>query len=112
MIAFDAVEQGDAEALDLIAANAGGYRRPGGVKIGIEEAIGKVPHREPRGLAMHELNRMTARYHDRGVELMRAAAQASKLVACCAQICRLAEEGRSKCQGLVGTEHRSEERRV
>ena len=52
VIALDTLEQRDAEAFDLVAADACGHDGAGGFEIGFEEAVGKFPHREPRSLAV------------------------------------------------------------
>ena len=59
MLAFDALEQLDADPLQLIAANARRDRSPHRIEIGFEKAVGKGAHGEPRHLAVLE--------HDRGL---------------------------------------------
>ena len=68
MIALDALEQLDARAFQLIAADAGRHRRADRIEIAVEKPVGKVAHRQPRGVDMLEQHRAVPHHRHRGMQ--------------------------------------------
>src|SRR5215831_3812187 len=105
MLAFDALEQLDADPLQLVAANARRDRRPRGIEVGFEKAIGKGAHGEPRHLAVLEHDRAFSHQRNRGMKLMRSAAQRLELRARASAVAGLGKPPLAKRQGLVGAQY-------
>src|SRR5215813_2560393 len=105
MLAFDALEQLDADPLQLVAANARRDRRPRGIEIGFEKAVGKGAHAEPRHLAVLEHDRALSHQRNRGMKLMRSAAQRLELRARTCAVTGFGKPPRAKRQDLVGPQY-------
>ena len=75
MIAFDALEQVDAEPLELIGADAGRDGRAGFIEIGLDLRLAQSPHRHARNGNGFEQDLAVARNGNGGVKLMAVAGQ-------------------------------------
>src|SRR5262249_60517143 len=100
MLAFDALEQLDADPLQLVAANARRDRSPHGIEIGFEKAVGEDAHGEPRYFAVLEHDRALSHQRNRGMKLMRSAAQCLKLRTRASPVARFAKPPLAERHGL------------
>src|SRR6478672_820620 len=107
VIALDALEQLDAALLELIRPHTRGDRGSRSIEIVFEKTVGKRAHGEPRRFAMLEQDRALPHESNRGVKLMRPAAQRLELLARGGPVSRLGESALAQCQRLVGAEYHS-----
>ena len=105
MIALDALEQLDAGAFELIAADARSRRVADRIEIAVEKAVGERAHGQMRGVDMLEQHRAAAHHRHRRMQRMGLAAQRRKLLARAGAVGRLGEPPLAERQRLVGAEH-------
>ena len=95
----------DADAFELIAADARQRRLAGHVEIVVEESVGEVAHGQPRGIDMLEHHRAVAHQRHRRMQRVRLAAQRPQLLGGAGPVGRLVEALVAERQRLVGAEH-------
>src|SRR5712691_11994598 len=100
MVAVDCLEQLDAERLELIAADAGGDGRAGGVEIALEEGVGERTHGQAGDADMREQNVGPAGDRHGGMERMGAPGVRRKLRLRAGAIGRLAEPASAEGERL------------
>ncbi len=79
IVALDPLEQMDADAFELIAADAGQRGVARHVEIVVEKAVGKIAHGQPRGIDAFEQHFAVAHQRQRRMQRVRLPAQAPQL---------------------------------
>src|SRR5664280_1599942 len=80
IVAVDALEQMNADAFELIAADARQSGVPRHVEIILEKAVRNIAHGQPRAVDATEQHGAVAHQRQRGMQLVRAPAQGSQPV--------------------------------
>src|SRR6516225_7661604 len=102
MVTGNALEELDANPLQLIATDAAGGRIPDGIEIRLQKRFAESTHGELRHFTMLEQHRVVAHDRNCAMQLMRPIPQQKKLLARACPVLRFGETTLPERKRLVG----------